>query len=149
MVEAETLIEKLPWSADFEKDKFLKPDFTNLDIIAFACSGTPIGINIPNYDDIRMDFGFKNVNLGNVYPIPSKATVKFLPESDVDFLCKYANESLTLIVALHELLGHGTGKLYTLNDKGEPSNFSPETLNPFTKEPINVKNAYTASETWG
>jgi dipeptidyl-peptidase III len=96
-----------------------------------------------------MDFGFKNVNLGNVYPIPSKATVKFLPEADVDFLCKYANESLTLIVALHELLGHGTGKLYMLDSEGKPSNFSAETLNPFTKEPINIKNCYTDGETWG
>ena len=29
---AEGLIEKLPWASDFEKAKFSKPDFTNLDV---------------------------------------------------------------------------------------------------------------------
>lgn len=144
---AEGLIKKLPWDDAFEKDKFTKPDFTNLDIVAFACSGTPIGINIPNYDDIRMTEGFKNVNLGNVYPKPNAGNIQFLSEEDKHFLCKYSNESLTLIVALHELLGHGTGKLFTKDAETGELNYDPAVhKNPFTGEEVST--AYLSTETW-
>jgi dipeptidyl-peptidase-3 len=39
--EAPTFIHRLPWPAEFEKDKFLKPDFTSLEVINFATTGTP------------------------------------------------------------------------------------------------------------
>lgn len=160
------MIKKLPWSDHFEKAVFNKPDFTDLEvskhisiylkqrlifvsiiqIVAFGCSGTPIGINIPNYDDIRQHEGFKNVNLGNVYPRPNKTNIQYLTEADADFLVKYNKESMTLIVALHELLGHGTGKLFQLDEDGK-KNWDPEVVkNPFTGEDITT--AYKASETW-
>eukprot|EP00357_Protocruzia_adherens_P016775 CAMPEP_0114997242 /NCGR_PEP_ID=MMETSP0216-20121206/14785_1 /TAXON_ID=223996 /ORGANISM="Protocruzia adherens, Strain Boccale" /LENGTH=708 /DNA_ID=CAMNT_0002361591 /DNA_START=1606 /DNA_END=3732 /DNA_ORIENTATION=- len=141
---AEKIIPFLPWPENFEKDKFLKPDFTNLMVLAFGCSGTPLGINIPNYDDIRQTDGFKNVNLANVYPKAKASRMKFLSEEDIALICKHDEVASKIHTALHELLGHGTGKLFSKNKEGA-LNFKDVT-NPLTGEA--VTKYYEANETY-
>lgn len=147
--QAKDYIEQLPWPKDFEKDEFTSPDFTSLEVMTFAGSGIPAGINIPNYDDIRINIGFKNVSLGNVLSAkaPNEKTT-FLNESDVVLYDKLRGPAFEVQVGIHELLGHGTGKLLSENKDGT-FNFNKENppVSPITGKPVTTY--YKKGETWG
>ncbi|QID87934.1 hypothetical protein GRS66_010628 [Saccharomyces pastorianus] len=147
---AEEFISLLPWSEDYEKPNFNPPDFTSLEVLTFTGSGIPAGINIPNYDDVRLKIGFKNVSLGNILSAAAKSSSKhppsFISGEDRLIFEQYQSESFEVQVGIHELLGHGSGKLLTEFTDG--FNFDKDHP-PLGLDGNSVKTYYKLGETWG
>ncbi|BFU20848.1 dipeptidyl-peptidase III, putative [Entamoeba histolytica HM-1:IMSS-B] len=131
---ANEILPSLPWGKVFEKDVFESPDFTSIDIVGFGTSGLPIGINLPNYDDVRME-QFKNVSLSNVMACgSSQDNIPFISLEQQTLYKTCSPRALETQVALHELLGHGSGK-YLRCDNGK-KNFPENLTNPLTGEKV-------------
>jgi dipeptidyl-peptidase-3 len=99
--------------------------------------------------------GFKNVSLGNVLRAAKMdERVTFLGDADQEpfknllnkafevqgKLHEPSNASLvgvlnSFLVGIHELLGHGSGKIFTEDEKGQ-LNFDKNTVNPVTGKPV-------------
>lgn len=129
---------------------FLQPDFTSIDIVGYFGSGIPAGINIPNYDTVREQIGFKNVSLGNIIngKKPASDKANFIAEEDQALFTR-ESEAFALQVGLHELLGHGSGLLFseTVQEDGSSSfNFDPAMKLPGCEEPL--RSWYKPGETW-
>lgn len=146
----ESLLKLLPWPKAFEIDTYKKPDFNSVDVLTLASTGVPIGKNLPNYEDVRQNYGYKNLNLGNCYSTPKATLNSFVTKEEEDILNpilnKYSIEAQELKVGLHELLGHGSGKLFAELADGS-KNFNPEILDPLTNLP--VAGYYKSGQTWG
>ena len=145
---APSMIPKLPWSSDFEKDKFTPPDFTSLEVLSFASSGIPAGINIPNSDKIRQEVGFKNVSLGNV--LSAKAPnepIPFIRKEDLSLYQDNRDDAFEVQVGIHELLGHGSGKLLQEVAPGE-YNFDVKNppVDPISNQPCTTY--YKPGQNW-
>lgn len=82
-----------------------------------ASPTTPIGVNLPNSDWIRKEYGSKSVSLGNIVEAYDKAGTKgFLEEfgndsAEVERARLYSAQAGKLHTALHEVIGHASGKL--------------------------------------
>ena len=79
---------------------------------------TPIGINLPNADWIRKDYGSKSVTLENITYAYDQAALGngfieefMLSDANRELYKKYGSLASNVHTDLHECLGHGSGQL--------------------------------------
>ena len=113
-----TILKLLPYPKEYERATFNPPSYNALNILQMTSTGYPIGINIPNYDEIRLNVGFKNVTLSNVLSSVAvqKSVLDILDPSIRDVFSEYCEQIESLAVAAHELYGHGSGRLLKQKD---------------------------------
>ncbi|GFF48981.1 dipeptidyl peptidase III [Aspergillus lentulus] len=155
---ASDIIPQLPWAqgyeenngkGPFEKELFDIPDFASVQILAYCSSLVFPGINLPNYNDIRQEDGFKNIIFANRMIAESKRArgIHMIYESERKIFQEHRFTAYYIWVVLHEILGHGTSKLLQEHSQGY-FNFDREhpPLNPLTGKPID--SWYGPGETW-
>jgi dipeptidyl-peptidase-3 len=79
---------------------------------------TPIGINLPNADWIRKEYGSKSVTIENITHTYNQVLItsgfyeEFIDsKNELEYIRLYKSLSDNLHVDLHECLGHGSGQL--------------------------------------
>ena len=79
---------------------------------------TPVGINLPNANWIRKEYGSKSVTIDNITYAYYKSSIgngfyeEFLyDDAEVELMNKYGYMTDNLHTDLHECLGHGSGQL--------------------------------------
>lgn len=112
-----------PVNANFKK-KEVKG--VSAKVITVACLGgdsfpaTPIGINLPNSNWIRKDYGSKSVTIANITDAYEKASLESpkssltefaWDETEMNLIKQYGPLTGNLHTDLHECLGHGSGQL--------------------------------------
>ncbi len=111
--------EKAPWDAKYKKTSFKPPVIKAVETLIETgdYNVTTIGDNLPNENVIREKYGSKNFLLASSSrtlneAIGDKATEEFGPSPETIARDeKYGDEAEDLETALHEVIGHGSGKL--------------------------------------
>jgi dipeptidyl-peptidase-3 len=126
--EARGFEERAPWDPRFKRRDFTPPVLAAVEIVLAVGDGgpsPPIGVNLPNDDEIQEQVGNRSFLYANVLEAGNRATLQALtgefalPE-DRPLLLEHAVEAEMILTAMHEALGHAAGRAAE-GLKGEPS----------------------------
>ena len=109
---------KMPWPTKYKRSKVTPPVANVVQIIlgvGDAGPNSPVAYNLPNYSDIRRDFGSKNIILYNIQEAKSGGIREqivdefYLPKHRETYR-EYGKIGRRWEVYMHEVIGHGSGK---------------------------------------
>lgn len=125
--------DRMPWAEQYKK-KDVKPlKYTVINVVVETGDAGPvsaIGINLPNEQDVREQYGSKSVTLYNIVDAYDKTSGKDITKEfsfskeEIELQEKYGNLADNMHTALHEVLGHASGKV-SPNLKGDPQSALP------------------------
>ena len=130
-----------------KKTNFKRPDFTSLEVLAFGSSG----ILMNKYPKLQRSSDkwmvskmcrFGNV-LASAYKPKKSEPVTFIDDADVELYQSLVTEAFEVQVGLHELLGHGSGKMFMGNSVASSLE---DIINPLTSKC--VESYYKDGETY-
>lgn len=111
---------RAPWKDEYKKRDFEPPVANAINVLVATGDAGPLcpsGINLPNEQAIRERYGAKSVLLNNIMSaataaIGERAAIEFsASEEERERAAKYRVKARDLLVALHEIVGHGSGKV--------------------------------------
>ena len=111
--------QKAPWEEKYKRQSFRPPVVKAVETLIETgdFQVTTIGDNLPNENQIREKFGSKNfLFTSSMQALNEAAGFKSLQEfaaspEEIARGKKYGDEAEDLLTALHEVIGHGSGKL--------------------------------------
>jgi dipeptidyl-peptidase III len=111
--------QKAPWADEYKRTSFKPPVVKAIEtVIETGDFGvTTIGDNLPNENEIHEKYGTKNFIFNSSIRALNKAAghaaiEEFAPSQEVaERDVKYGDEAEDLLTALHEVIGHGSGKM--------------------------------------
>ena len=127
--DAQWFEDRMPWAAQYRKQGVRGITANAIDVvIETGDSGpiTPVGINLPNDQNVREKHGSKSVSLSNVIDAYDRSTA---PEFRREFSWtaeeaaraeKWSSVAAELTTNMHEVIGHASGKIAD-RLKGNPS----------------------------
>ncbi len=118
--DAQWFEDRMPWAPEYRKEGVHGITANAIDVVVESGESapiTPVGINLPNDQDIRERYGSKSVSLANVNEAYDRSTsLEFRREfawspEEAARAEKWSSLAGELTTDLHEVIGHGSGKI--------------------------------------